>query len=502
VPVQLDVGDVLDVAVRGEHALLVVAAEERDFDLLAFVLVRVVLHRRISVYVSQLPLPEAQAAHLAVPGGRGEDVRVGVPSERTQRAAVGHDQHDPSRVESRDSLDGADDPRAERLSRLAVVPFTAREPLAPAFREVGLDLGGRQARPRADVDLAQVSVDDHVDAELFTDDCGGLVGPPQIARVDGVDLLVPEPVRELAGLLASALVQRRVGVALPTALRVPVRLSVPRQEDRGHRGTLAALMDLALRGKVCVVTGSTRGIGLAAARLLSEEGARVTVTGRDSRRVERARLDADASLGVVADLADPNAPAQLLQEVVEALGPVDCLVNNVGSAAQADFLEVSDREWDEFWQLNVMSYVRAIRAVVPGMRQRGGGVIVNVASTAGKRPSTSMPHYSVTKAAVLSLSRLVADLYAGEGIRCNAVAPGPTATDAWLADGGLAEQQAERVGKSRDEVLAAVGAGRPLGRLAEADEIAAVIAFLCSARASYVTGAAWSADGGTVPIII
>jgi 3-oxoacyl-[acyl-carrier protein] reductase len=261
-------------------------------------------------------------------------------------------------------------------------------------------------------------------------------------------------------------------------------------------------MDLALRGKVCVVTGSTRGIGLAAAGLLAEEGARVTVTGRDSERVERARREAGAALGVVADLGVPNGPAELLQEVLETLGPVDCLVNNVGAAAQADFLEVSDREWDEFWQLNVMSYVRAIRVVVPGMRERGEGVIVNVASTAGKRPSTSMPHYSVTKAAVLSLSRLVADLYAGEGIRCNAVAPGPTATDAWLADGGLADQQAERVGKSRDDVLAAVAAGRPLGRLAEPDEIAAVIAFLCSPRTSYVTGAAWSADGGTVPIIV
>ena len=108
-----------------------------------------------------------------------------------------------------------------------------------------------------------------------------------------------------------------------------------------------------------------------------------------------------------------------------------------------------------------------------------------------------MPHYSVTKAAVLSLSRLVADLSAGDGIRCNAVTPGPTATDAWLGEGGLADQQ----GGERDEVLAKVGAGRPLGRLAEPEEIAAVIAFLASPRASYVTGAAWSADGGTVPII-
>jgi 3-oxoacyl-[acyl-carrier protein] reductase len=136
------------------------------------------------------------------------------------------------------------------------------------------------------------------------------------------------------------------------------------------------------------------------------------------------------------------------------------------------------------------------------MRDRGRGAIVNVSSSAGKRPSTAMPNYSVTKAAVLSLSRLVADLYSGDGIRCNAVTPGPTATPAWLADGGLADQQAARSGKTRDEVLAAVGAGRPLGRLAEPDEIAAVIVFLCSERAGYVTGAAWSADGGTVQIMI
>ena len=148
------------------------------------------------------------------------------------------------------------------------------------------------------------------------------------------------------------------------------------------------------------------------------------------------------------------------------------------------------------------SWLDAIRAAVPQMRQRGRGVIVNVSSTAGKRPSTAMPDYTVTKAAVLSLSRLVADLYAGDGIRCNAIAPGPTATGAWLGDGGLADQQATRSGKSKEEVLEAVGKGRPLGRLAEPAEIAAVIAFLCSDRASYVTGAAWSADGGTVPIII
>ena len=257
-------------------------------------------------------------------------------------------------------------------------------------------------------------------------------------------------------------------------------------------------MDLGLRDRVCLVTGSTGGIGLATAKLLAAEGANVAVTGRTAARVERARAEADAAVGVVADLAEPAAAARLVAEV----GPVDCLVNNVGEAYQVGFEDLTDEHWNSMWALNVMSYVRCIRAVLPAMRDAKRGVIVNVSSTAGKRPSTGMPNYSVTKAAVLSLSRLVADLYAQDGIRCNAVAPGPTATEAWLGDGGLADQQAVRTDKTRVEVLGSVGAGRPLGRLAEPDEIAAVICFLCSERSSYVTGAAWSADGGTVPIII
>ncbi len=255
-------------------------------------------------------------------------------------------------------------------------------------------------------------------------------------------------------------------------------------------------MDLGLLGRVCVVTGSTGGIGAETARLLAGEGARVVTSGRT------AEPGVGEELHVRCDLSRPGEPERLIGEAMEGLGPVDVLVNNVGAAYQWDFLEVTDEQWDELWQLNVMSYVRATRAVVPAMRKRGRGVIVNVASTAGKRPSTAMPHYSVTKAAVLSLSRLVADLYAGDGIRCNAVTPGPTATEAWLGEGGLADQQGRRSGKARGEVLAAVGAGRPLGRLAEPQEIASVVVFLCSDRAAYVTGAAWSADGGTVPIIV
>jgi len=257
-------------------------------------------------------------------------------------------------------------------------------------------------------------------------------------------------------------------------------------------------MDLGLRDRTCLVTGSTAGIGLETARLLVAEGAHVIVTGRDPARVAQAKERSGAAAGIVADLSTPDGPARLLAEA----GPVECLVNNVGEAYQVSFEELTDEQWDSMWQLNVMSYVRCIRAVLPAMRAAARGVIVNVSSTAGKRPSTGMPNYSVTKAAVLSLSRLVADLYAKDGIRCNAVAPGPTATGAWLDEGGLADQQAARSNNTRVKVIEAVGKGRPLGRLAEPEEIAAVICFLCSERSSYVTGSAWSADGGTVPIII
>jgi 3-oxoacyl-[acyl-carrier protein] reductase len=243
-------------------------------------------------------------------------------------------------------------------------------------------------------------------------------------------------------------------------------------------------MDLDLTDNVCLVTGSTGGIGLETAKLLRAEGATVVTTGRSGGDVQ-------------ADLSQAGEPERVVRETIELQGRLDVLVNNVGYSEIRKLEEVTDDVWQASFELNLLSAVRATRAALPGMRERGTGTIVNVSSTAAKRPSTGMPDYSVMKAALLSFSRLVADLYAKDGIRCNAVTPGPTATEAWLGEGGLADQQGER-----DEVLAKVAAGRPLGRLAQPEEIAAVIVFLCSPLASYVTGAAWSADGGTVPIIL
>jgi NAD(P)-dependent dehydrogenase (short-subunit alcohol dehydrogenase family) len=243
-------------------------------------------------------------------------------------------------------------------------------------------------------------------------------------------------------------------------------------------------VDLGLRDAVCLVTGSTAGIGLETVKLLRAEGATTVTTGRTGGDIE-------------ADLSRPGEPERVVAEVLALHGRLDVLVNNVGWSEIRKLEDVTDDIWQASFEVNLMSAIRATRASLPAMRARGSGTIVNVSSTAAKRPSTGMPDYSVMKAAMLSYSRLVADLYAKDGIRCNAVTPGPTLTQTWLADGGLADQQGER-----EEVFARVAAGRPLGRYAEPEEIAAVIAFLCSPRSSYVTGAAWSADGGTVPIII
>jgi 3-oxoacyl-[acyl-carrier protein] reductase len=248
-------------------------------------------------------------------------------------------------------------------------------------------------------------------------------------------------------------------------------------------------VDLGLNGRRCVVTGSTGGIGAEVVRQLRAEGAQVVSSGRSA--------EGPGDHHVVVDLTQRGEPERLVGEAAELLGGLDVLVNNVGGTEIRRLAELTDDDWQASFELNLMSAVRATRAALPPMRKRGAGAIVNVSSTAGKRPSGGMPDYSVMKAALLSFSRLVADLSAKDGIRCNAVTPGPTATGAWVGEGGLADQQGERAA-----VLEKVGAGRPLGRLAQPEEIAAVIVFLLSERASYVTGAAWSADGGTVPIII
>jgi 3-oxoacyl-[acyl-carrier protein] reductase len=242
-------------------------------------------------------------------------------------------------------------------------------------------------------------------------------------------------------------------------------------------------MDLGISGRSAVVTGASRGIGAATARMLEQEGVRV--------------LGVSRSTGI--DVTAPDAPDRI---AAAAGGAPDILVNNAGTSFARGLEELTDEEWNAQWELHVMASMRLMRAFAPAMAQRGWGRIVNVASSAGKRPSLTNPAYSVSKAAQLSLSRVFADTYAPQGVLVNAVAPGAVASPLWIAPGGLADQTAEQRGISREESLAAQEAKIPIGRLATEEEIASVVVFLCSERASMVTGAAWSADGGTVATIV
>ena len=242
-------------------------------------------------------------------------------------------------------------------------------------------------------------------------------------------------------------------------------------------------MDLQINGRTAVVTGASRGIGAATLALLEAEGARVVAVSRATG----------------SDVTHPEAAERI---AALAGGPVDILVNNAGTSFAKALDELTDEDWNAQWELHVLASMRLMRAFAPGMAERGWGRIVNVASSAGKRPSLTNAAYSVTKAAQLSLSRVFADSYAGDGVLVNAVAPGAVESSLWVGEGGLADQVAAARGGTRDDALTAQRDKIPLGRFGTEEEIAGVVVFLCSERASDVTGASWSVDGGTVPLFI
>jgi 3-oxoacyl-[acyl-carrier protein] reductase len=269
-------------------------------------------------------------------------------------------------------------------------------------------------------------------------------------------------------------------------------------------------MDLGLAGRTCVVTGASSGIGRETALQLCAEGASVVLVGRNEERLasaaEAAAAGAEAggrATTLRLDVTDADAGERMLATAAESFGALDVLVNNAGVASWRDLDDIPDEDWLAQYELNVMAPLRAMRAAAPPMAERAWGRIVNVCSTAGKRPSAAMPEYSVAKAAELSLSRLFADRYAKTGVLVNAICPGPVESEMWMDAGGLLDQSKEMSGEpSREEALETAGSKRPIGRLASPAEIASAIVFLCSERASYVSGAAWSVDGGTVQVII
>jgi 3-oxoacyl-[acyl-carrier protein] reductase len=265
-------------------------------------------------------------------------------------------------------------------------------------------------------------------------------------------------------------------------------------------------MDLQLADTPCIVTGASRGIGRAIAVALAGEGARVLLVARGRDALEDTRTRCLGHGGdahpLALDVTGADAGERVLDACVERFGTPGVLVNNAGAGGRGALDDLTDEDWYGQWELHVMASMRLMRSIAPAMADAGGGRIVNVSSSAGKRPQVANAAYSVAKTAQLSLSRIYAEAYAARGVRVNAVAPGPTGTDLWHGPGGIIDKTAERDGISHDEALAELTAGLPTGRLATPEQIAAVVVMLCSPVSEAVTGSAWSADGAIVPTLM
>jgi NAD(P)-dependent dehydrogenase (short-subunit alcohol dehydrogenase family) len=263
-------------------------------------------------------------------------------------------------------------------------------------------------------------------------------------------------------------------------------------------------MDLGLKGKRVLVTGSTAGIGLAAARALAAEGAHVTVNGRTQARVDAAVSDIKRKLpgATVAGIALDLATAPGCEKLIAQLPDVDVLVNNLGIFEPKPFDEIPDADWMRFFETNVLSGVRLSRHYVRGMRSRNWGRIVFVSSESGLQIPAEMIHYGMTKTAQLAVARGLAETLAGTGVTVNSVLPGPTASEG-VGDfvSKLAAGRGVDVATVEKEFFATARPSSVIQRFATPDEVAAMIAYVCSAAASATTGAALRVDGGVVRAI-
>lgn len=263
-------------------------------------------------------------------------------------------------------------------------------------------------------------------------------------------------------------------------------------------------MDLDLKDKVAVITGANAGIGLAIAHGLAAEKAHVVLCGRDEKRTaeqaERIRQEHGVTtLGLRCDVTCPADIAALVAAVEQTFDGADILVNNAGAGSRETILEATDERWQYYWDLHVMAAVRLARGLAPGMRRRGGGVILNNASICAKQPLDYEPIYNVTKSALMMLSKCLADELIRDHIRVNCVNPGLIQTAAWEE---AAREAAAGTSTDWREYLDQIAKeNAAIGRFASPEEVADFFVFLCSPRASYCAGSTYYVDGGWLKVV-
>ena len=255
-------------------------------------------------------------------------------------------------------------------------------------------------------------------------------------------------------------------------------------------------MDLQLSGQVAVVTGGSAGIGLAIARGLAAEGVHVALCARDEARLRSAAAEIEGVrvLTVPADLTVPGESERVAEAVTAEFGGADLLINNAGTGSEEKILTAPDERWQHYWELHVMAAVRLARALAPGMKTRGGGVILHNASICATQPLGYEPIYNVTKAALVMFSKCLANELIGDNVRVNAVNPGLVMTGDWVKTAKLLTEGSDQTWEQYLQKIADDNA--PIGRFATPEEVADFFVFLCSPRASYSVGSTYYVDGG------